>query len=214
MEILICQTLRGVIIFPHPRLNHSNDEALIECIIDIVNSKKQRTEFKPNKLNYRKGNYLKINEYLKRIDWVTLFHDKDMNEIYSIFVDTCLTTARTFIPEYRVNTYKSKKLWMNNEIWSAIKLKRKEWNRLKNSGWKSDDKWEAYKSARNRANKKVKRAMTSYERSITTKIKSDPRLVYSYINKKKGIRNGIKSLRLADGTTESDPEIIANEFNR
>ena len=108
---------------PLPRLNHSNDEALIECIIDLdlyqhvdfptfinainildlvfvdcenkilnvdkeqimgevnhghlslswiyyVNGKTQRTVFKPNKLNYRKGNYLKINEYLKRIDWV------------------------------------------------------------------------------------------------------------------------------------------------
>ena len=119
---------------PHPRLNHSNDEALIEYIIDLglyqhidlptftkannildlvfvdcenrilnvdkeqimgevnhgqfslswvyyVNGKKQRTEFKQNKLNNEKCNYLKINEYLKRIDWVTLFHDKDMNEI-------------------------------------------------------------------------------------------------------------------------------------
>ena len=59
----------------------------------------------------------------------------------------------------------------------------------------------------------MKSAVISYERSITTKIKGDPRLVYSYINKKKGIRNGIKSLRLADGTTKSEPEITANEFN-
>ena len=154
--------------------------------IYYVNGKTQRTVFKPNKLNYRKGNYLKINEYLKRIDWVTLFHDMDMNEIYSIFVDTCLITARTFIPEFRVNTHEFKKPWMNNEIWTAIKLKRKEWNTLKNCCWNSDDKWQTYKSARNRANKKVKSSVINYERSITAKIKSDPRLIYSYINKKKG----------------------------
>ena len=48
-----------------------------------VNGKKQSVVFKPNKLNYRKGNYLKINENLKGIDWDFLFRDKDINGIYS-----------------------------------------------------------------------------------------------------------------------------------
>ena len=60
----------------------------------------------------------------------------------------------------------------------------------------------------------MKSALIGYEISISNKIKSDPRLVYSYINKKKGISNGIKSLRLTNGTIESDPRIIAKEFNQ
>ena len=67
----------------------------------------------------------------------------------------------------------------------AIKLKRKKWNSLKSCGWKSEDKLLKYKMTRNIANKMVKSAVISYKRSITTRIKSDPRLVYSYINKKR-----------------------------
>ena len=79
-----------------------------------VNWNKQRYEFKPSKLNYRRGDYLKIKEYLNRIDWISLFGDKDISEIYSIFVDTCLSKAR--IPEFRVNRHRLKKPWLNKEI--------------------------------------------------------------------------------------------------
>ena len=61
-----------------------------------------------------------------------------------------------------------------------------------------------YKSVSNKVNKKLKSALIGYEISVSSKIKSDPKLVYSYVNKKKGISNGIKSLRLTDGTIESD----------
>ena len=79
-------------------------------------------------------------------------------------------------------------------------LTRKECNSLKCCGWKSEDKWIKYKCTRNRANKRVKNALIDYENSISRKIKIDPRFVYSCINKKGGISNGIKSLRINDGT--------------
>ena len=47
-----------------------------------------------------------------------------------------------------------------------------------------------------RTRHKINRALRDYERSIASKIKSDPRRVYNYINSKKTVVNGIKALRL------------------
>ena len=60
---------------------------------------------------------------------------------------------------------------------------------------------------------KINRALSDDERSIVTKIKSDPRRVYNYINSKKTVVNGIKALRLDDWSLITDRTEMAEEFN-
>ena len=47
----------------------------------------------------RKGQYEKINEMFKEINWVELFHDKPTTECYNIFQEKYNEASNKFIPK-------------------------------------------------------------------------------------------------------------------
>ena len=59
----------------------------------------------------------------------------------------------------------------------------------------------------------VRSALRNYKRMIISKGKKDPKLIYSYINDKLKVSNSIKTLKISEGTTNSDENLIAEDLN-
>ena len=155
-----------------------------------------------------------MNEFFNKFDWEKLFESRDVDEMYSLLIEKYFEALGLFLPNRKDETnLPRKKIWWNKDIKNWVKLKSREWSSYKKSGWKSEEKLLNYKIARNTSRHKINRALRDYERSIATRIKSDPRRVYNYINSKKTVVNEIKALRLDDGSLITDRTEMAEEFN-
>ena len=65
--------------------------------------------------NYRKCNYIKMNEELEAVDWELLFQDCSVNECYEIFVNIYESLCEKYIPKLDENIRKNAK-WMTVKI--------------------------------------------------------------------------------------------------
>ena len=59
---------------------------------------------------------------------------------------------------------------------------------------------------------KSKQCVLQYERKITSKLKSNPKIFYSYLASKRKVKNTISGLKTHNGTLLTSPEDISNEL--
>ena len=137
--------------------------------------------------------------------------DKCVDEAYDLLGIVCYFACSRFVPLKKQRSYKSR--WINKGIKEEIKLKHSSWSKYISSNKKSKKSLERYKLARNKLNFMVRSALRNYERMIISKGKKDPKLIYSYINDKLKVSNSIKTLKISEGTTNSDENLIAEDLN-
>jgi hypothetical protein len=138
-------------------------------------------------LNYSRGDYLKINEFMSSVNWDSLFWGADVNEMWCIFKDFLTYAMYMYIPRHSRKESKVR--------WSAAtkclynrKLERwRQYSRTKNH----EDKV-AYETAAKVASNSASADISSLEENILNS--KSIRRFYGYVNSNLSSRNNIPPL--------------------
>jgi Reverse transcriptase (RNA-dependent DNA polymerase)/Endonuclease-reverse transcriptase len=164
------------------------------------------------KYNYYKGEFDKMCSCLNQLNWNSIFKSKTIDEMYEAFMEIYDHMCEKFIPK-RSSRVRSDKCWMTQEIKRQIKRKNQLWVINRNSKWSQESLQQEYKKCKYEVSKLITRRIKEYEQSIASKAKSDPKLLYQYLNNKTGIKTNITTLQVKEGEYTEDTEVMANLLN-
>ncbi len=123
------------------------------------------------RLNYKRGNYKRINENLSNTDWNEVINRSSTNEAWESFADIINRTIKENIPECKVFEKKYDTPWMTRAARDAIRNKKKKW--LKYLNQRNEDNKNRYEEAKRAANVEIKKVKVEYEKQLAKNIKTD-----------------------------------------
>ena len=143
-----------------------------------------------------KGNYEKLNDYFNFINWNDVFCDLNANDSFYRWLSIYQYGCELFIPTLRTDNNKRIKepLWMNMEIKRICKRKRDLWFLCRNSNFRNKMLVFEYKQLNSAVKKIVKRNIREFEQNLARNAKTNPKLVYRYINSKTKTMESIKAI--------------------
>ena len=106
----------------------SSDHGIV--VGDFVCEWKNRVVHKPRRL-YQKGDYVKINEEINKVNWDTKFANKTVNECWIIFKGILEELVDKYIPMSNPKDYNEP--WMNDRLMRKWKKKHFAWKRFTES---------------------------------------------------------------------------------
>ena len=167
-------------------------------------------------LDYSRGNFEELNRYLLNIDWTIAMNKSNIDEAYDQIINNYNIAVKRYIPTRQsMPQANSVTKWFNREIKTATKEKYSAFARLRSSPKSVKN---SLKSSYNRSARKVKKliaeAIQKYEMSIISRCKTNPKLLYSHINKQKNCRVQIRALENDNGCLISDGTEMANILNK
>ena len=175
--------------------------------------KEQKQEQKIKRFNLAKGNYHKIRDHLKQIDWNQL-DTLDVDEQWEFIKRELIKTMNDNIPKSnRKDTKSVKPCWMNNKVLRKIKKKYYAYKRYLIT--KEGREYEEYIRRRNESTKEVRKAKKKHERNIAKESKENPSKFWKYVNEKCKSNVGISSLKDDKGnliTTDKGKADLLNTF--
>ena len=185
-----------------------------ELLLPDVTSRKGDVPYKIM-WNYMKGDYEKARKIALRIEWIKLFEGKTSDEQYNILVDQLRLIREECVPLKKISRGRdSNKKWFNDKAKRLVARKKHAWDaymraeRLKLP--EVNDYRKRYVRARNRAQYGIRGIKRRHEETLLTRLKSNPKLFYSYYNSKTKVREPVGQIRKPDGTlTSSNKEAAA-----
>ena len=159
--------------------------------------------------NFKKANYLLINEYLSNIDWNTMFQFcPNVDFCWNEFKHQIYLAIEMFVPKFPIFDQKGRKgypHYINKLIIGKAKL----WQI-----WKKDNSV-ANKNIYYRFAKNCAATIKTYHQSQELQLLKSKNIgqLYKYVNKKMHARSGVSEVALPDGTLTREPLVIANTFN-
>lgn len=168
-----------------------------ECFVKINKVTKIRKCFD-------KGDYTSIKRNLTNINWLEKLNGDNVNETWSEFTKVMKEQIENHIPTKKVHSgSKSKREFpADQEILKTLKLKKKLSRKALTSNDPSTRR--EYNKVRNKAKKLIRKARKNYEHNMASKAKSDPKVIWKYINSKSKTRVGISDLC----TDPKDPKSV------
>ncbi|XP_065675813.1 uncharacterized protein LOC136092020 [Hydra vulgaris] len=177
----------------------------------VKSSNPPRNRFSSSRQDFENGNFNKLNMYFKDIDWVNRFQHLNINECYNVFQSIYIEGCNLQIPAIKSNYSALHTPWITKEVISAMKNKKKLYYRSKNPNWRLDTK--RYKNRCNKVKQTLTHSIAQYEKSISEKAKTNPKLIYRYINMKLKVKNQIRSMKESNGNITSNESHIATILN-
>ena len=174
----------------HPPLGKS-DHVLLEYSFIVAYDVINENEDYKNHLNYRKGDYIKLKDHFKGINWEQELTETDVDTQYLKFCDIYKAGVLKHIP-YQREKVKKVNEWFNHDCVKAREKRDLLWNRYRRHN--SEKAYERYKHARNEYTAVRKEAQIAFEKDIIDKSKDQPKLFYSYIKSKSKVKDKIQSV--------------------
>jgi len=134
------------------------------------------------KYNYNRANYGKIIDYIRTSKCFEETENKTVNELWEYLKLNLNTIRDKFIKKCTQSKNKAK--WITKEVEKARMEKKKAWNNFKKNG-RTDELYETYKNKLKLSVNVNKKAKLDFEKKIASRIKSDCKSFYSYINSKR-----------------------------
>ena len=143
-----------------------------------------------------KGDYEGMKKYVKETgifkSMATKMEDRDLNTVNNRFTKCIEELTSKFVPKVKVRDSHQPQ-WMRNDVRQAINSKHKAWNRFQKTRSPQDRK--SFNKIRNEATAKVINAKKTFERKLTSEIKTNPKSFWSYIQSKNKFKQGIGDLK-------------------
>ena len=186
-----------------------SDHKACMITIPIERVSKDRV-FKSRKLN-DKG-ICKIAESLQKIDWLTAFDNKSLDEKTDLLVNALQTNLDKHCPVTEISeSYQiSSPAWIDKEICELIKTRNKLFKKRKDP-----DKFIEYKKLRNEIQRKTRVKKKDFFKKRIQKYKNDSNILWGLINnaiRKPGKKSELCNEFLIDGIITTDQKLIANKF--
>jgi hypothetical protein len=176
---------------------------------------------KIGKFDFKRANVEGLKKDFQEIDWsVIRDEDLDMDSCMKVFAENYWAVVTRNVPytfRGEHSELRARPKWFSSGIKTAIAQKYKVFARLIAASARNEKSIRVEYNKQCRLVKKlVKRARREYEMKIASESKSNPKLVYSYINNQLKNKSGIKSLVGKDGIElrgiEEITECLNNEF--
>jgi hypothetical protein len=164
-------------------------------------------------LDYKKGRYVPMNNYFNSIDWSSLFYGSTVEQCYDAFLNHYAIACSQYIPLKPQGKYKTKIPWLSIELKKQIKLKNSLWQSYRQTNKSNNSLLESYKIAKRNVESGLREAKRKFEERLVINSKSNPKLLYSYIKKKQGVKEYIRCLRNQQGEITSNTAEIVNILN-
>ena len=166
---------------------------------------------------WHKGKYLEMNRRLEDVNWNFEFAYRNCNDSYERFCEIVQELTNEFVPVK--NKTSSLSPWPCNPPPRLLRQRSALWNEFKrvrtSHGRRSSEATETLNEFRV-VNEHIHNfqlsSQGSYEQSLLTKMKDDPKLFHSYIRHRKSGRTSVGPLRLQSGELCDDPAVMCEEF--
>ena len=128
------------------------------------------------------GNYVAIRTHIEKIDWKSLFKDKNCSECLNEFMNVTQQCMDLYIPKRDHTAKRNKPVSMDKSTHSVVKKKHSSYCHYLTV--RTSEAWKDYKKARNHCTRAIKRFVVKYEKSIASNSRTNHKTVYKYINSK------------------------------
>ena len=214
---LIFTTESGSVCAVDPRfvLGNINKGHLVIFFEFILKNKVSIASHNRYKFIFKKAKCDKISHFISNVDWVRLYENKSVQEMYDELIFYTNEASNQFIPTLNVTKLKSSTApWVKDDL--KILIKRKKSLRYTNCSrkWKDTDLCKEYRKICKQVKSEVKKARLAYEKDLVEKAKRNPKLLYKYLNSQQVVKESIKALRRPDGDLTQEPIEIANLLNK
>ena len=163
---------------------------------------------------YRKCDLAEFASEWENVDWTSTLENCNTEEMWTLFAQKYDDCFKKYVPKSRPKKgCKPKPLWMTSETLLHIKRKRHAWNKY--LATRRTDDFEEYKRVRNGTNDYVKTSKRNYERSISQKVKNEPKQFWRYVKSKTKSVSGVSNLKNEDGVfakSEAEKAELLNNF--
>ena len=187
-------------------------------IFDYVFSGKElelESRVMQHKLSWHKGNYKRLNEELREIDWEFELKYLDASDSFDRFKDILTTQVLNHVPTLSKKA-DYKQPWPKNpprgllsrrhEAWIAYKRARSLCGR---SSTMARDAFSDFSAVNRQVRNFEVMSQASYEHSMIERFGECPKLLHSYIRSKKVAPPTVGPIRLGTGQLSSDPLVMS-----
>ncbi len=160
---------------------------------------------------FRKSNFAEINDSMLRLN----LEEDSVTDKYTTFLTSYEAAIKKHTPIIDNSSYrKIKPKWFNKELKTLAKKKITTWNKLRaTSATFKPLARETYKKVCKDLKAKIKSSIFNYEMSLVAEAKKNPKLIFSYINSQKKIKDSIESLVDSSGKISTNRMEISNILN-
>lgn len=188
----------------NPPLGNINKSHLVLTWAYKLNSSVKEFRDLESKKAFRRGDYENITNDLLKLDWHTIFENKDIQNCYGSFLGIYNHVCDKFIPSKKEKKTKNTAPWINSEIKSLIREKYRLWHFNTRARWRDDILVNKFHEIKKKVKNMVKLAVKNYEFDLAKKSKKDPKIIFKYMNSKRTIKENITSLRDKNGYLKED----------
>ena len=166
--------------------------------------------------DFWKGDYVRIKEELRHIDWEQLLRNKGIDEAWTYFRSRIDSLVEAYVPLKKVHGRKKKKNeWITKATVTEIKKRDALWAKYRK--FSSDRNYKAYKAVRNRVTKLIRTDKVNYQRKLAVSFRSNPKRFYGYIRRMQTVKDKVMGLKKADGqqtvTDQETADVFCNYFS-
>ena len=152
--------------------------------------------------NRFKGDYDKINSKMAVIDCEPVFRHADTEPAWQTLADEIHRLSRDKIPVSNFKHTHNNTPWMNADVLKAVRNKRTRWKKYRYCKTSLD--MQRYNNSEYAASLKVREVKRRYEKKIAGKIKSNPKVLWKFIQSKTKVKEEIPSLKDDQGDIVTD----------
>lgn len=193
-----------------PILHEVCDHPSINITYDILALPSDKNCPNIYNFNFRKADYLSLDNYLSSIDWSTLFQGStDINAIVLIFYRVLFDGFTLFVPVTRKRNFVLSPPWYDDEIRKIRNRRNSAWKRFNHT--KLDNDYQSYSDLRKLFQSYAKTLYDAYIQKVQENIKSNPSAFWDFVNAKRKSNGYPKSLTFAEKSSQ-DPAEISNMF--
>nr|XP_053653652.1 uncharacterized protein LOC128703123 [Cherax quadricarinatus] len=164
------------------------------------------------KPNYKRGNYSGMRNFLQDIQWERELTGKQVQEMIDYVATKCKEAEERFVPKGNRNNGNNRTSpWFTQRCREAKTRCTREWKRYRRQ--RTQENKEISRRARNEYAQIRREAQRQYENDIASKVKTDPRLLYSHIRRKTTVKDQVIRLRKGDGEFTRNDREVCQELN-
>ncbi|KAK8748335.1 hypothetical protein OTU49_016085 [Cherax quadricarinatus] len=153
-----------------------------------------------------------MRNFLQEVQWDREMVGKSVNEMMEYVATKCKEAEERFVPKGNRNNRKTKtSLWFTRRCREAKTKCNREWKRYRRH--RTQENKEISRRARNEYAQIRREAQRQYENDIASKVKSDPKLLYSHIRRKTTVRDQVIRLRKEGGELTRNDQEVCEELN-
>jgi len=173
--------------------------------------------------DFWKGDYSKIKEELRKMDWEKLLSDKSTDEAWTYFHSRMSLLLESYVPLVdmiqsttgplkKVQKHKKKNEWITKTTVAEIKKKNAAWAEYRKFG--SERNYKAYKAVRNQVTKLIRNDKVKYQRQLAVGFQ---KRFYGYMRQVQTIKDKVMGLKKANGqqtvTNQETADVFCEYFN-